>query len=113
MAWIAVEEDLDVRLAEAGCQDPSDKMNSALDLEAWRVQLSARERTLLAMRQAGYGLVEIGEKLKTTSSTAWKHTQELGAELAERAGIAIEEKPRRRAMPRGLTPALRDAIAAE
>jgi len=108
-----VVEDLDVGLAEAGCQDPSDKLDSALDLAAWLKTLSARERQLLAMRQAGYGLVEIGEKLKTTSSSIWKYTQELGGELAERAGIEIEKKPRRQRLPRGLTPALRDAIAVE
>jgi hypothetical protein len=107
-----VEQDPNVGLAEAGCQDPTEKLDSALDLEAWLGRLSARERTLLAMRQAGHGLEAIGKKLKATSSTIWKHSQELGAELAERAGVKIEKKRRQR-LPRGLPPAVRDAIAVE
>jgi DNA-directed RNA polymerase specialized sigma24 family protein len=107
-----VEQDPNLGLAEAGCQDPTEKLDSALDLEAWLKQLSARDRTLLAMKQAGCGLEEIGRKLKTTSSTAWKHGQELGTELAERAGVKIE-KQRRQRLPRGLPPAVRDAIAVE
>jgi len=107
-----VEQDPNLGLAEPGCQDPTEKLDSAIDLEAWLKHLSARDRTLLAMKQAGYGLEEIGRKLKTTSSTAWKHGRELGAELAERAGITID-KQRRQRLPRGLPPAVRDAIAAE
>lgn len=107
-----VEEDEALGLAEAGCQDPTEKLDSALDLEAWLGDLSAPERTLLAMRQAGHGLEAIGKKLKATSSTIWKQSQQLGAELAERAGVKIEKKRRQR-LPRGLPPAVRDAIAVE
>jgi hypothetical protein len=105
-----VEQDEPVGLAEAGCQDPRQKLDSALDLDAWLQQLPARDRTLLGMRQAGYGLVEIGKRLRTTSSTVWKHAQDLGHELAGRAEVTIRTKRRRR-LPRGLSPALRDAIA--
>jgi biotin operon repressor len=107
-----VEQDPNVGLAEAGCQDPTEKLDSALDLKAWLRELPARDRTLLAMRQAGHGLEAIGKKLKATSSTIWKHSQELGAELAERAGVKIENKRRQR-LPRGLPSAVRDAIAVE
>jgi hypothetical protein len=84
-----VEEDPSLGLAEAGCQDPTDKMDSALDLEGWLAQLTARDRTMLAMRLAGYGLVEIGCRLNLTTSTVWGRTQRLGAELAQRTGWAI------------------------
>lgn len=104
-----LEEDPHLGLAEPGAQDPSEKMNSALDLEAWLKQLSADDRRLLAMKQAGYGLEAIGKKLKLTSATTWKYGQQLGHDLAERAGITIEKKRRER-LPRGLPPAVRDAI---
>jgi DNA-directed RNA polymerase specialized sigma24 family protein len=108
-----VEEDANLGLAEPGCADPTEKLDSAIDLEDWLGELSAHERTLLAMRQAGYGLVETGTKLKSTASTVWKHTQELGRELAERAGVTIEKKERRSRLPRGLPGAVRDAFEAE
>jgi biotin operon repressor len=108
-----VEEDPNLGLAAPGCADPSDHMNSALDLEAWLGQLSAQERQLLALRQAGYGLEVIGRRLKCTSSTTWKNLQDLGRELADRAGITIEKRRRRSRVLRGLPPAVRDAIAAE
>jgi hypothetical protein len=106
-----VEEDPNLGLAEPGCTDPTDNYNSALDLATWLAQLSAPERHLLAMRQAGHGLEAIGRKLRCTSSTVWKQTQDLGRALADRAGIAIEKKQRRTRVPRGLPPAVRDAIA--
>jgi hypothetical protein len=105
------EEDLSVGLAEPGAVDPTPKLDSALDLESWLGTLSARERTMLALRQAGYGLEAIGRKLKCTSSTTWKDLRDLGRELADRAGITIERRRRRSPPLRGLPPAVRDAIA--
>jgi hypothetical protein len=107
-----VDQDAALGLAEAGAQDPTPKLDSALDLQGWLGTLSARDRTMLAMRNAGHGLVAIGNKLRCTSSTVHKHCRELGAELARRADIEIEPKRRRRRVPQGLTPALRDALAA-
>ncbi|MBI4932498.1 MAG: hypothetical protein HY828_01390 [Actinobacteria bacterium] len=106
-----IEEDPNLGLAEPGCADPTEKYHSAIDLEAWLGQLSAQERQLLALRQAGHGLVDIGNKVKATSSTVWKHCQELGHELAERAGIELH--PKRRRLPRDLPAAVRDAISIE
>lgn len=107
-----LDDDPAVGLAAAGAQDPTPRLDSALDLQRWLVTLSARDRTMLMMRNAGHGLAAIGDKLKCTSSTVHKSCRDLGMELARRAGIEVEPRQRRRGMPRGLTPAIRDALDA-
>lgn len=106
-----VEEDPNLGLAEPGAQDPTEKYNSAIDLADWLAQLKASERTLLAMKLAGYRLGEIGKRLRLTPDTVWKYGQRLGQELATRAGVTMERKRRRSRVLRGLPPAVRDAIS--
>jgi DNA-directed RNA polymerase specialized sigma24 family protein len=96
-----VEEDLG--LAEAGAQDPTPKLDSALDLQDWLAELGAEDRTVLQLRASGHTLTEIGREVRQTTSTVYRRCRDLGHELALRAEVEVE--PRRHRRPRPEPPA--------
>jgi hypothetical protein len=75
---------------EPGTPHPARRLASAMDLESWLVSLSAEDRLVLALRQAGSTLQEIGEPTGKSINWARHRLLRLGAELAERAGVELE-----------------------
>jgi len=53
---------------------------------------------MLELRAAGYGLEEIAERMRLSTSCVFVNCRRLGQALAERAGIEPDQKKR---MPRG------------
>ena len=92
----ALELALHARLVE----DPTMKLNSAVDLAAWLDTLETQDVTLLVLRQSGYTLTEIAEATDGSTSKVFSRLKALGNELAERAGIAVSKKPRKPRTPK-------------
>ena len=76
-------------LAEVMANNPVRRIVSAIDLQAWLVELPADDRALLSMRMAGHGWNEIGTELGISGSSAWSRCRNLGRELAERAHVEV------------------------
>ena len=77
-------------LAEVMANNPSRKIVSALDLEAWLGRLGPEDRMMLALRQAGHTLGGIGGAMGHSTSAVFARLRALGEELAEVAGVALE-----------------------
>ena len=75
---------------EPGTPHPARRLASAMDLESWLVSLDAEDRLVLALRQAGSTLSEIGEATGRSINWARRRLLRLGHELAERAGVELE-----------------------
>lgn len=94
--WPFEDEDGDegslqpVGYAEEQCPSPERKLNSALDLENWLDGLTARDRSIMEGRMAGYGLPRIAVDLGLSTSTIFAKTKALGLELAHRAGVRVD-----------------------
>jgi hypothetical protein len=63
------------------------KLVSAIDLESWVAGLGDQDRLMLALRQGGHTLTEIGVMVGRSTSFVFARLNELGRELAERAGL--------------------------
>jgi hypothetical protein len=74
-------------LAVAMSSNPTRRVHGALDLHAWFATLEQDERELLALRQAGHTLTEIGEAIGASTSAVFQRLRRLGHELAERAQV--------------------------
>jgi hypothetical protein len=68
--------------------NPTNYLLSAMSLQTWLSGLCERDRSLLALRQAGHTLVEIGLRLGASTSAVFARLRELGHELALRLGRA-------------------------
>ena len=79
-----------IGLAEELCQSPEHKLNSAVDLENWLGELSARDYSIMQARMAGYSLPRIASDLGVSTSTIFARAKKLGLELAGRAGVHID-----------------------
>ena len=75
---------------EPGTPHPARRLASAMDLESWLVSLDAEDRLVLALRQAGSTLTEIGAATGRSINWARRRLLRLGHELAERAGVELE-----------------------
>jgi hypothetical protein len=73
--------------AEPEVPNPARKLVSALDLEKWIDGLGDQDRLMLALRQGGHTLTEIGIMVGRSTSFVFTRLNELGRELAERAGL--------------------------
>jgi hypothetical protein len=73
--------------AEPEVPNPARKLVSALDLEKWIGGLVDQDRLMLALRQGGHTLTEIGIMVGRSTSFVFARLNELGSELAERAGV--------------------------
>jgi hypothetical protein len=69
---------------------PAGTYASAMDLESWLGSLDAEDRLVLALRQAGSTLQEIGEATGKSINWARHRLLRLGHELAERAEVEIK-----------------------
>jgi hypothetical protein len=72
--------------AEPEVPNPARKLVSAIDLENWVAGLGDQDRLMLALRQGGHTLTEIGVMVGRSTSFVFARLNELGRELAERAG---------------------------
>ena len=75
---------------EPGTPHPARRLASAIDLESWLLSLGAEDRLVLALRQAGSTLQEIGEATGRSINWARHRLLRLGYELAERAGVEVD-----------------------
>jgi hypothetical protein len=73
--------------AEPEVPNPARKLVSAMDLESWISGLGDQDRLMLALRQGGHTLTEIGMMVGRSTSFVFARLNELGRELAERAGL--------------------------
>jgi hypothetical protein len=73
--------------AEPEVPNPARKLVSAMDLEKWIRGLGDQDRLMLALRQGGHTLTEIGVMVGRSTSFVFARLNELGRELAERAGL--------------------------
>ncbi|MBI4917364.1 MAG: hypothetical protein HY825_16110 [Acidobacteria bacterium] len=80
-------EDPTVGLARLGVRDPTDNVNSALDLESWLDALPTVDRKMVELRGEGYGLAEIAEATGRSVPAVFRRTRHLGHDLALRAGM--------------------------
>jgi DNA-directed RNA polymerase specialized sigma24 family protein len=74
---------------EPGTPHPARRLASAMDLETWLSSLAPEDRLLLALRQAGHTLTEISVVTGKSITTVRVHLNDLGRELAERAGVKL------------------------
>jgi len=74
---------------EPGTPHPARRLASAVDLEAWLLSLDAEDRLVLALRQAGDTLEEVGQACGKSINWARHRLLRLGYELAERAGFVV------------------------
>lgn len=84
-----------IGFAEECCTSTERKLNSALDLESWLADQTARDSSMLEMRQAGYSVPKIATELGVSTSTAYERIRRLGRELAGRAGVRLDYSRKR------------------
>jgi len=86
------EEDrsLGIGYAEAAAGDPTRKVISALDLEAWLGELTFRDRALMERKAAGFSTTQTASDLGLNYGVAYRKEKQLGLELAARAGVRID-----------------------
>jgi hypothetical protein len=82
------DDDGGVGYAAAMVNNPTSHILSALSLEDWLDGLDEEDRLLLALRQAGHTLNEIGLQLAASTSAVCARLHALGHELAARIGHA-------------------------
>ena len=75
-----------IGFAAAMTHNPTNFIVSALNLEDWLDGLCEEDRLLLALRQAGHTLNEIGLQLAASTSAVCARLHALGHELAARIG---------------------------
>ena len=75
------EDDGGLGYAAPLTNNPTTNIVSALSLERWLSGLSSRDRLMLALRQAGHTLAEIGLELGVSTSAVFARLNALGREL--------------------------------
>ena len=78
-----------IGLGEATSTDPTDKLLSAIDLQAWLEELPDADQELLALRLAGSTLKEVATHLRISITAAFERLRTLGRELAYRSGLPV------------------------
>jgi hypothetical protein len=91
--------DLVIGLADGLAQDPTVRLISAIDLASWASTLPAADRAVLAARYQGCTLQETAQAQGSSISCVFARLKRLGGELAQRAGVTIKPKPRKRRAP--------------
>jgi hypothetical protein len=76
-----------IGFGEPEVPNPARRLASAVDLERWVAGLGDQDRLMLALRQGGHTLTEIGTTLGRSTSLVFGRLRELGRQLAERAGL--------------------------
>jgi len=77
-----------VGFAEPEVPNHARRLASAVDLERWVSGLGSEDRLMLALRQGGHTLTEISSTIGGRSTSfVFARLNELGRELAERAGL--------------------------
>jgi ABC-type phosphonate transport system ATPase subunit len=81
---------LQVAWAASLTDDPTEKLDSALDLAAWLTTVDIRDRRLLADRLAGMSLQEVAQRADLSLTTAFQRLRQLGVAhwLAEHIRVA-------------------------
>jgi len=82
---------LEIGLAEEMATSPERRMNSALDLQEWVGGLAHHDQSLMAMTMAGHELTRTAHELDLPYPRAYRRQQQLGVELARRAGVRIND----------------------
>ena len=85
---------IEVSLAESRAEDPEEKWNSAIDLERWVGDQTFQDQGLLAGRMAGKTTKENARETHLPYLVAWRKEKALGHELADRAGVKIQQRNR-------------------
>lgn len=88
-----------IGLADGLAHDPTAVLIGAIDLEKWTRCLPERDRAVLAARYQGHTLLETAVATDSSISAVFARLKRLGAELAQRAGVSIRKKPRKRRGP--------------
>ena len=81
---------IELSLAECRAEDPEQKWNSAIDLEAWVGDQTFQDQGILSGKMAGKTTKEIAHETHLPYLTAWRREKVLGHELADRAGVKIK-----------------------
>lgn len=76
--------------SELEVRNPVRGIVSAIDLERWLLSLDPGDRLMLSLRQAGHTLGSIAAATGRSTSMVFKRLRELGAALAEVAGVEVE-----------------------
>ena len=71
------------------------EMNSALDLEKWSSDLSFQEQDLMKKKYLGFATSEVAAHHDLGYQVCYRKIQDLGMDLAQRAGIRIAPRKRR------------------
>ena len=77
--------------AVIGSTSPEGDVVSALDLQSWLLNLTERDRAIVAGRAAGQTLKEIAKAVKMSFSGVNGRLKKLGAELAMRMGLPVSQ----------------------
>jgi len=88
-----------IGMADGLAQDPTARLISAIDLASWAGTLPAADRAVLAARYQGFTLNETAQAQDSSVSAIFARLKRLGGELAQRAGVTIKPKPRKRRAP--------------
>jgi hypothetical protein len=86
---------LQVAWAAALTANPSEKLDSALDLSVWLGSLARADRALLADRLAGLSLQEVADRADLSLTVAFQRLRRLGEGLAVHSGIEFVKKKRK------------------
>lgn len=83
-------------LYDAFVMDPSEHLDSAIDLLNWFKKLAPHDQKLVALRLAGYTLGEIADELRLPITVVCHRCLEIGTMLAEIVGIELQAVKRER-----------------
>ena len=72
--------------------DPTEHLASALDLQRWVDSLPETTGVCSSYVRAGHTLEEAAIELKCSMSTVFSRCQQLGAQLAELAGVPVPKR---------------------
>ncbi|WP_242353905.1 hypothetical protein [Anaeromyxobacter sp. SG64] len=86
---------LQVAWAAALTENPTEKLDSALDLGAWLATLSHDDRSMLADRLVGMSLQQVAVRRDLSVTTAFQRLRRLGEGLAAHSGIEVSKQRRK------------------
>jgi hypothetical protein len=87
---------LQVAWAAALTANPTEKLDSAIDLSTWLASLGHADRAVLADRVAGLSFQEVADRADLSLTVAFQRLRRLGEGLAAHAGIEVVRKKRKR-----------------
>lgn len=83
------EQDPSFGLAISARNNPEANLLSAMNLVAWLDMLPTADREMLRMRHEGHDLDDVRKAMSRSVAGASRRAQQLGFELAERAGVNL------------------------